>query len=193
MSVHDVARPVEMVVVAIDVGKNTVALSVTDDQRRRLLGPVDFAMTRAGLAATVTKIEAVVPSEARVRVGVEAAGHYHQPLLVPSSWPAGWELRELNPGHVSEQRRVQGWRRVKTDAVDLEAITELVLSGQGSPVTARAEVLGELGFWVTPPAASGRDPDGDEEPAAGSARSGLPGVDAGVARRAGYPGRPHGR
>lgn len=149
MSVHDVARPVEMVVVAIDVGKNTVALSVTDDQRRRLLGPVDFAMTRAGLAATVAKIEAVVPSQARVRVGVEAAGHYHQPLLVPSSWPAGWELRELNPGHVSEQRRVQGRRRVKTDAVDLEAITELVLSGQGSPVTARAEVLGELGVWVT--------------------------------------------
>lgn len=149
MSVHDVARPVEMVVVAIDVGKNTVAVSVTDDQRRRLLGPLDFAMTRAGLAATVAKIEAVVPWRARVRVGVEAAGHYHQPLLVPSSWPTGWELRELNPGHVSEQRRVQGRRRVKTDAVDLEAITELVLSGQGSPVTARAEVLGELGAWVT--------------------------------------------
>jgi transposase len=95
VSVHDVARPVEMVAVAIDVGKNTVALSVTDDQRRRLLGPLDFAMTRPGLAATVVKIEAVVPSQARVRVGVEAAGHYHQPLLVASSWPAGWELREL--------------------------------------------------------------------------------------------------
>lgn len=137
-----------MVAVAIDVGKNTVAVSVTDDQRRRLLGPLDFAMTRPGLAATVAKIQAVVPSQARVRVGVEAAGHYHQPLLVPSSWPAGWELRELNPGHVSEQRRVQGRRRVKTDAVDLEAIT-LVLTGQGSPVTTRAEVLGELEAWVT--------------------------------------------
>lgn len=149
MSAHDVVGPVELVAVAIDVGKNTVAVSVTDDQRRRLLGPLDFAMTRPGLAATVAKIEAVVPPRARVRVGVEAAGHYHQPLLVPGSWPAGWELRELNPGHVSEQRRVQGRRRVKTDAVDLEAITELVLSGQGSPVTARAEVLGELGVWVT--------------------------------------------
>ena len=138
-----------MVAVAIDVGKNTVAVSVTDDQRKRLLAPWDFAMTRPGLAATIAQIQAVVPARARVRVGVEAAGHYHQPLLVPGSWPSGWELRELNPGHVVEQRRVQGRRRVKTDAVDLEAITELVLTGRGSPVTARAEVLGELGAWVT--------------------------------------------
>jgi transposase len=176
VSVHDVVRPVEIVAVAIDVGKNTVAVSVTDDQRRRLLGPLDFAMTRPGLAATVAKIKAVVPSRARVRVGVEAAGHYHQPLLVPSSWPTGWELRELNPGHVSEQRRVQGRRRVKTDAVDLEAITELVLSGQGSPVTARAEALGELGAWVTH-----RRRRVETRTATKNQLLGLPGVDAGAA------------
>lgn len=76
-----------MVVVAVDVGKNTVALSVTDEQRHRLLGPVDFAMTRPGLAATLARIQEVVPSTAAVRVGIEAAGHYHQPLMVPSSWP----------------------------------------------------------------------------------------------------------
>ncbi len=148
MSVHDVARPVEMVVVAVDVGKNTVACSVTDDKRHRLLEPVDFAMTRAGLVATLAKIRAVVPSEASVKVGIEAAGHYHQPLMVPASWPAGWQLLELNPAHVTEQRRVQGRRRVKTDAIDLEAITELVLAGQGSPVTARAVVIGELAAWM---------------------------------------------
>jgi transposase len=37
---------------------------------------------------------------------------------------------------------------VKTDAIDLEAITELVLTGQGTPVTERAEVIGELTAWV---------------------------------------------
>lgn len=137
-----------MVVVAVDVGKNTVALSVTDEQRHRLLGPVDFAMTRPGLAATLARIQEVVPSTAAVRVGIEAAGHYHQPLMVPSSWPVGWELRELNPAHVTEQRRVQGRRRVKTDAIDLEAITELVLTGAGSVVTDRALVIGELAARV---------------------------------------------
>jgi transposase len=33
---------------------------------------------------------------------------------------------EFSPARVSKQRRVQGRRRVKTDAIDLEAISELV-------------------------------------------------------------------
>lgn len=61
---------------------------------------------------------------------------------------AGWQLVELNPAHVTEQRRVQGRRRVKTDAIDLEAITELVLTGRGSPVTTRAKAIGELQAWA---------------------------------------------
>lgn len=146
MSVHDCASSV--VVVAIDVGKNTVACSVTDEKRHRLLGPVEFVMTRTGLASTLARIGEVVPDTAGVKVGIEAAGHYHQPLMTPASWPRGWELLELNPAHVTEQRRVQGRRRVKTDAIDLEAITELVLAGRGVPVTTRAEVLGELAAWV---------------------------------------------
>jgi transposase len=141
------------VVVAVDVGKTTVALSVTDSQRHRLLGPLDFAMTRPGLAATVKRVCEVLPAAAlaagSVKVGIEAAGHYHRPLLAASAWPPGWEVLELNPAHVTEQRRVQGRRRVKTDAVDLEAITELVLAGRGVPVTAREQVIGELAAWST--------------------------------------------
>jgi transposase len=135
------------VVVAVDVGKNAVALSVTDDQRHRLFGPVEFAMTRSGLRSTLARVKDVVPSAAVVKVGIEAAGHYHRPLLSPVSWPAGWQLLELNPAHVTEQRRVRGRRRVKTDAIDLEAITELVLAGGGCPVTGREQVLGELAAW----------------------------------------------
>lgn len=146
MSFHD--RSSSLVVVAVDVGKNMVACSVTDEGRHRLLGPLDFAMTRSGLSAALARIEAVVPLGAAVKVGIEAAGHYHQPLLVSSSWPAGWELVELNPAHVTEQRRVQGRRRIKTDAIDLEAITELVLAGRGTAITNRAEVIGELAGWV---------------------------------------------
>lgn len=147
MSIHDDSR--STVVVAVDVGKNTVAMSVTDDRRHRLLGPVEFAMTRPGLSSTLARAHAVLPSATRVKVGIEAAGHYHRPLLAPSSWPTGWQLLELNPAHVTEQRRVQGRRRVKTDAIDLEAITELVLAGHGSPVTDREQVIGELTAWST--------------------------------------------
>jgi len=134
-------------VVAVDVGKNKAALSVTDAARHRLLGPAEFAMTAPALAAVVERVWAVLP-DAAVKVGVEAAGHYHRPLLGSGVWPAGWELLELSPARVSEQRRVQGRRRVKTDAIDLEAITELVLAGHGVPVTARAAAVIELSGWA---------------------------------------------
>jgi hypothetical protein len=134
-------------VVAVDVGKNTAALLVTDAARRRLFGPVDFAMTAPAVSAGVELVRAVLPGPA-VRVGVEAAGHYHRPLLGSGLWPAGWEVLELSPARVAEQRRVQGRRRVKTDAIDLEAITELVLAGHGVPVTAPTATLIELAGWA---------------------------------------------
>jgi transposase len=62
-------------------------------------------------------------------------------------WP-GWEVVELNPAHVSEQRRVMGRRRVKTDALDLEAMTELLLAGRGLVVTEPPKLIGELTAWA---------------------------------------------
>jgi transposase len=136
------------VVVAVDVGKSSAVLSVTDAARHRLLGPVEFAMTRSGLLCVVDRVRGVLPGAGvSVKVGVEAAGHYHQPLIEPSAWPAEWEVLELNPAHVTEQRRVQGRRRVKTDAIDLEAITDLLLAGRGVPVVGRDLVIGELVAW----------------------------------------------
>lgn len=117
--------------------------------RHRLLGPVEFAMVRSALTATIGRVRGVLACpDVAVKVGVEACGHYHQPLLNASAWPVGWEVLELNPGHVAEQRRVQGRRRVKTDAFDLDAITEMLLAGHGTPVTVRSEVLGQLTAWT---------------------------------------------
>lgn len=147
MLVHAVPVTSSTVVVAVDVGKTCVALSVTDTARHRLLGPVEFAMTAPALSAVVKRIVKVLPeTDASVKIGVEAAGHYHRPML-DASWPPGWEVLELNPAHVAEQRRVQGRRRLKTDAIDLDAITELVLSGRGIPLTAHDEVIGSLQAW----------------------------------------------
>ena len=55
---------------------------------------------------------------------------------------------EFNPAHVAEQRRVVGRRRIKTDAIDLEAITDLVLAGRGQVITEREAVIGELAAWA---------------------------------------------
>jgi transposase len=134
-------------VVAVDVGKNKAALVVTSADRHRLFGPAEFAMTAPALAGVLARVCAVLPAEP-VKVGVEAAGHYHRPLLGSGVWPSGWEVLELSRARVSEQRRVQGRRRVKTDAIDLEAITELVLAGHGVVVTARAAAVTELTGWA---------------------------------------------
>jgi len=136
------------VVVAIDVGKNEFAVAVTDAARARLLKPrLGCPMTASSLRGVIETIQRLLPPGAQVRVGIEAAGHYHQPLLAAGFWPASWELLELNPGHVTEQRRVLGKRTIKTDAVDLEAMTELLLAGRGLPVRRRDTVLTELTAW----------------------------------------------
>lgn len=147
MSVHAAPVTLSTIVVAVDVGKTLAMLSATDSARQRLLGPVEFVMSRSGLAAVVHRVAAIVPSSAQVKVGVEAAGHYHRPVL-DYRWPPGWEVLELNPAHVAEQRRVAGRRRVKTDAIDLEAITDLVLAGRGQPAGATPQLLGEIGAWA---------------------------------------------
>jgi transposase len=95
--------------VAVDVGKHEFAISATD--ATRLLKPrLGCPMTAPSVREVVAMIEWLLPAGAVVKVGIEAAGHYHQPLLALQTWPAGWELLELNPAHVTEQRRVMGKR-----------------------------------------------------------------------------------
>ena len=137
------------VVVAVDVGKTEFAFSVADVTRSLLLKPrTGCPMTAGSLRQVVRDIEAVLPVGAVVKVGIEAAGHYHRPLLAAGAWPAGWELLELNPGHVTEQRKVLGKRTIKTDVVDMQAMTELLLAGRGLPVRDRSLVLTELTAWA---------------------------------------------
>jgi transposase len=148
VSVHVAPVTWSTIVVAVDVGKTSAMLSATDGGRNRVFGPVEFAMTRSGLVRTVHRVGAVVPPSAQVKVGIEAAGHYHRPVL-DYRWPDGWEVLEFNPAHVAEQRRVMGRRRVKTDAIDLEAITDLLLAGRGQVITEREALIGELAAWAT--------------------------------------------
>jgi transposase len=145
MSINGALGPAAAVV-AVDAGKTTAAMLVTDATRHRLLGPLSFSMTAVGVGEVISKARVVVPTGV-IRVGVEAAGHYHRPLLSQTVWP-GWEVVELNPAHVAEQRRVMGRRRVKTDAVDLDAITELLLAGRGCPVSEPIAAVAELAGWA---------------------------------------------
>ena len=142
--------PRERVAVPVDVGKHTAMAMVADFAGERLVAPFVFSLDRPGIAELVRRVERVVVQRgaARVEVGVEAAGHYHRPLTASALLPADWQLVELNPAHVTEQRRVLGKRGVKTDQVDLVAMYDLLVAGRGHPVSKRDAALLELQAWT---------------------------------------------
>ena len=80
-------------------------------------------MSKARLVITAVVVEGFEHADLRARVrpllpagpikvGVEAAGHYHRPLLGSGVWPTGWEVLELGP-HRSVSSGRSGRRRVK--------------------------------------------------------------------------------
>jgi len=143
----------ELIAVPVDVGKSTAMVMACDFTGRVLLAAVEFPLTREGVAQMLGRVRAAVPAGAQlVRVGVEAAGHYHLPMIAAGVWPDGWQVVELNPAHVSAQRRVNGQRGVKTDQVDLVAIARR----WGSP----AKVYRAAGLTPALYASAGRRRDG---------------------------------
>ena len=86
--VHAAPVTSSTVVVAIDVGKNEFAVSVTDAARTKLLRPrLACPMTAPSLREVITTVRRLAPVDAQVKVGIEAAGHYHRPLLASVCWP----------------------------------------------------------------------------------------------------------
>jgi transposase len=150
LSARSVGVPLdELVAVSVDVGKSTAMAMACDFAGQMLVAPFEFRLDLRGVAELVGRIDARLPAGVRlVRVGVEAAGHYHRPLTTSGVLPDGWQVVELNPGHVAMQRRVNGQRGVKSDQVDLTAIADLLLAGRGNPVVVADDPLVELIGWV---------------------------------------------
>jgi transposase len=142
--------PAQLVVVPVDVGKRAAMALVCDFTGELLARPFEFPMTMAGVRLLVERVQIATCGRAvrLVRVGVEAAGHYHQPLVSAGVLPEEWQLVQVNPTQVASQRQLTGRRRLKTDALDLVAISDLLRAGHGAGHRALASALGELAGWV---------------------------------------------
>jgi hypothetical protein len=83
-----------------------------------------------------------------MKVGVEAVGHYHQPLLGLGVWPTGWRLWSsvLRGSASSGGCRAGGGSRPMPST--WRRSPELVLAGHGVPVTARVRTVTELTGWA---------------------------------------------
>ena len=88
MSIHSASEK-SAAVVAVDVGKSTVALSVTGAGRQRLFGPVDFVMTGPGLSDVLDRVRGVLPPGAAVKVGGRlVAEHFADPDRLATLGPS---------------------------------------------------------------------------------------------------------
>jgi transposase len=131
-----------LLAVPIDVGKRTAAALVCDFYGQLVVAPFTFALDERGLELFV---RAVATAEAErgpawVRVGLEAAGHYHQSLLARLR-DLAFDVSVLNPAQVKESRAQDLLRSLKTDERDLGAMAELLIRGKGRPAGHLDEAL----------------------------------------------------
>ncbi|HVA07592.1 MAG TPA: transposase [Acidimicrobiales bacterium] len=141
--------PGRCLVVPVDVGKSMAMSLVADHYGEVVTAPFEFDLTESGVA---NLIEAVAQAERSrsavvVRVGVEAAGHYHR-TAVARLRKAGLEVVELNPGAVKQARSQQLLRALKSDACDLDAMAELLTRGAGRPPEDRDQALLTQVAWT---------------------------------------------
>lgn len=148
--IRQVSDLAELIAVPVDVGKATAMALVADFTGQRLAAPFTFTLDRDGLVELVWRVSRAIEGRPvrLVRIGVEAAGHYHRPLTRSGALPCEWQVVELNPAHVTAQRRVNGQRGIKTDQIDLTAMFDLLVAGRGSATGIAGHAMVELTAWV---------------------------------------------
>ncbi|MEV5543621.1 transposase, partial [Saccharopolyspora shandongensis] len=132
--VRDLA-PQRCLVVPVDVGKHA-AMALVADHFGQIVGEAfEFDLKVSGVDTFVAVVDAVMrrTASASVRVGIEAAGHYHQ-ALASTLRGKGFDVVELNPYQVKIARAQLGQARIKTDVRDCMAMVELLVRGQGWPL-----------------------------------------------------------
>lgn len=111
--------------------------------------PIEFQLTEPGVAQLLTTIAGHerTRNALSVRVGVEAAGHYHRPLLARLH-AAGIDVVELNPKAVKDARSQLGHRRLKTDLRDCMAMIELLARGVGYSPSRHSDAAVVQAAWA---------------------------------------------
>jgi transposase len=131
-----------LLAVPIDVGKASAAALVCDFWGEVVVPPFTFPLTEPGvqrLRLAVARAEAGRDA-AWVRAGLEQAGHYHRTLL-SRLVEIGLDVVLLNPAQVKENRNQSLLRSLKSDAIDLGAMAELLIRGKGRPASAGEDAL----------------------------------------------------
>jgi len=130
--------------VAIDVAKFYCKAIIFDLNKRILEKPFDFNITKNGLELLAGKIDFFAQKfdTRSVVIGLEPTAHYHEPL-VEHLKNKNYQVYLINP-YATFKARSLNIDYVKTDNIDLKAISEAMLLHKGRKVEDEPEIYGNL-------------------------------------------------
>ena len=116
-----------MIYVGIDVAKNKHDCFVVNSDGEVLFKPFTIPNNRVGFEDLYSKISYSTEDLSKVKVGLEATGHYSYNLL-GFLVDKGLTTFVINPLHTNLYRKSLSLRQTKTDKVDARTIASMIMS-----------------------------------------------------------------
>ncbi len=116
-----------MIYVGIDVAKDKHDCFITNSDGEVLFKSFTISNNREGFNELYQKIESVSDDLTKVKVGLEATGHYSYNLL-GFLLDKGCPTFVINPLHTNLYRKSLSLRKTKTDKVDAHTIASMIMS-----------------------------------------------------------------
>lgn len=116
-----------MIYVGIDIAKDKHDCFITDSDGEVLFKAFTISNNRDGFDELYQKMESVTDDLTKVKVGLEATGHYSYNLL-GFLLDKGLTTFVINPLHTNLYRKSLSLRKTKTDKVDAHTIATMLMS-----------------------------------------------------------------
>ena len=116
-----------MIYVGIDVAKDKHDCFITNSEGEFLFKAFTIQNNRTGFDELYQKIQSVEKDKSKIKVGLEATGHYNYNLL-GYLIDNGLTAYVINPLHTNLYRKSLSLRKTKTDKVDARTIAMMLMS-----------------------------------------------------------------
>ena len=126
-SIKFIQRRFFMIYVGIDIAKDKHDCFITNSDGSVLFKPFTIPNNREGFETLFQRIESVTEDLSKVKVGLEATGHYSYNLL-GFLLDKGLPTYVINPLHTNLYRKSLSLRKTKTDKVDSRTIATMMMS-----------------------------------------------------------------
>ena len=116
-----------MICIGIDVAKDKHDCFIVNSDGEVLFNPFAIPNNRDGFETLFQKVQSVTDDLTKVKVGLEATGHYSYNLL-GFLIDKGLPTYVINPLHTNLYRKSLSLRKTKTDKVDAHTIASMIMS-----------------------------------------------------------------